>query len=199
MDSKQEILNAIRRQTSGRPPVARPSLDVDWTRYDDPSAKFAEMVQAVGGDCIRVPDLQAAARILAEQPQFQAAQRVFCGIDDCVASNVDLQGTADPHDLEDVDYAVLPGQFGVAENGAIWVTADSLRHRVIYFIVQHLVLVVASDQIVHNMHEAYDRLRFTEQQFGVFIAGPSKTADIEQSLVIGAHGPRSLVVFMVDS
>jgi L-lactate dehydrogenase complex protein LldG len=38
-----------------------------------------------------------------------------------------------------------------------------------------------------------------EEAFGVFVAGPSKTADIEQILVIGAHGPRSLTVLLVPS
>lgn len=47
------------------------------------------------------------------------------------------------------------------------------------------------------MHEAYKRLDISQIGFGVFLAGPSKTADIEQSLVIGAHGARSLVVFCI--
>jgi L-lactate dehydrogenase complex protein LldG len=59
------------------------------------------------------------------------------------------------------------------------------------------VLIVPADQIVHNMHQAYDRLQFNEPSYRLFISGPSKTADIEQSLVIGAQGPRSLVVFLV--
>ena len=58
-------------------------------------------------------------------------------------------------------------------------------------------LVVQADQIVHNLHEAYRRIAFDQPRFGVFISGPSKTADIEQSLVIGAHGARSLTVFVV--
>ena len=115
-----------------------------------------------------------------------------------VASSVDLDAVADPHDLESVDWAVLPGQFGVAENGAIWVTDAGLKHRAIYFIVQHLALVLPSDQIVHQMHEAYGRASVGSSSLGVFISGPSKTADIEQSLVIGAHGPRSLTVICVD-
>ena len=47
------------------------------------------------------------------------------------------------------------------------------------------------------MAEAYQRIRFAGPRFGTFLAGPSKTADIEQSLVIGAHGPKSLTVFVI--
>jgi L-lactate dehydrogenase complex protein LldG len=47
------------------------------------------------------------------------------------------------------------------------------------------------------MHHAYKALEITDMGFGTFISGPSKTADIEQSLVIGAHGSRELFVFLV--
>jgi L-lactate dehydrogenase complex protein LldG len=47
------------------------------------------------------------------------------------------------------------------------------------------------------MHEAYDKIGNVDYGFGVFIAGPSKTADIEQSLVLGAHGPKSMTVFFI--
>jgi L-lactate dehydrogenase complex protein LldG len=47
------------------------------------------------------------------------------------------------------------------------------------------------------MHQAYEILGSNLPDFGLFIAGPSKTADIEQSLVLGAHGPVSLIVFLL--
>ena len=47
------------------------------------------------------------------------------------------------------------------------------------------------------MHHAYKQVDTAKEGFGVFLAGPSKTADIEQSLVIGAHGARSLIVYIV--
>jgi L-lactate dehydrogenase complex protein LldG len=66
-------------------------------------------------------------------------------------------------------------------------------------VTEHLVLVVPAGQIVHNMHQAYDRIRLERPGFGIFISGPSKTADIEQALVIGAHGARSCTLFLVGA
>lgn len=49
------------------------------------------------------------------------------------------------------------------------------------------------------MHEAYEKISLEDAGFGVFISGPSKTADIEQSLVYGAHGAKELLVAIIDS
>jgi len=52
-------------------------------------------------------------------------------------------------------------------------------------------------QVVNDMHEAYARLAPREIGYGLFISGPSKTADTEQALVIGAQGARRCTVFLV--
>ncbi|MDB5022907.1 MAG: lactate utilization protein [Mucilaginibacter sp.] len=62
---------------------------------------------------------------------------------------------------------------------------------------QHLAVIIEADAIAASMHEAYKRINQANYGFGSFIAGPSKTADIEQSLVIGAHGPKSMTVFIL--
>jgi L-lactate dehydrogenase complex protein LldG len=91
--------------------------------------------------------------------------------------------------------AVIQGEIGVAENGTIWVPESNMLNRALPFITQHLVLVLDKNNIVANMQQAYDKLEGVGN-YGVFIAGPSKTADIEQSLVIGAHGARSMMVLI---
>ena len=58
------------------------------------------------------------------------------------------------------------------------------------------MLVVPAGALVADLHAAYERLRFEGPGLGVFVAGPSKTADIEQALVIGAQGPRSTTVLL---
>lgn len=102
----------------------------------------------------------------------------------------------DPRDLAGTDVAIVRGAFGVVENGAVWIPR-AFRHKAMLFIPEALVILLDRNQIVSNMHEAYARKDFDTYDFGSFIAGPSKTADIEQALVIGAHGARDVTVILL--
>ena len=143
-----------------------------------------------------VADTAALISELSALTEWRNAKKTVSLIEG-IDGNTDLAQIDDPHETEDIDFAILPGQFAVAENGAVWISDDGVKQRAIYFIAQHLALVISANDIVPNMHAAYRRLSFDQPRFGAFISGPSKTADIEQSLVIGAHGPRSMTVFVV--
>lgn len=197
MSSRSKILQALRARDVAA--VELPNLDLAWVRYEHPHQQFVSAVEAVGGSVVSVSRQGSLPETLAGLDVFAKASKICSLVDGVERANVDLDDVPDPHDLEDVDLAIVSAEFGVAENGALWVTDDAVRHRVLPFIAQHVVVVVGGDQILHNMHEAYQRLHFNQSGFGVFISGPSKTADIEQSLVIGAHGPRSLTVLLTDS
>jgi L-lactate dehydrogenase complex protein LldG len=176
-----------------------PSLEKAWIQYPDRLTQFTNVLQSIGGQCFAVADAAEANARLTQIPVYRDAKQTVSLVAGIGNSNVDLSKIADPHELEPIDFAIMPGQFGVAENAAIWVTDRDLPLRALYFIGQHLALVIPANEIVDNMHQAYDRLKFDRAEFGTFIAGPSKTADIEQSLVIGAHGPRSLTVFVIGA
>lgn len=85
---------------------------------------------------------------------------------------------------------VLRGRFAVAENAAVYVDAADLEARNDIVRAEHLVLIVPFSAIVPTMHEAM-RLMPAHSGCGWFLSGPSKTADIEQSLVFGAQGSRT--------
>lgn len=194
MSSRNDILSKLRLHARpSDPPVIAPGI-----QYADPLQQFADTLASVGGKCVRVRDrAEADAQLSGIEAYASAAKR--CSLVPGVGeTNFDLAAISDPHDLHDVDYVVLPGELAVAENGAIWVSSEGVPHRVLYFLTQHLALAVPAANIVHNLHEAYGRLSVGTKPFGTFISGPSKTADIEQALVIGAHGARSLNVFVID-
>lgn len=197
MTSKQAILTAIRKKSP--PPADLPELAGEWIRYEQPVQQFAAVLESVGGRAVVVGGAAEINNELAELPAFRESRQVCSLVPEVGPVGVDLAAINDPHDLHSLDFAILPGEFAVAENGAVWVTDAAVRHRVMYFIAQHLALVVPVREVVGNMHQAYQRLSFASAGFGTFISGPSKTADIEQSLVIGAHGARSLTVFLLSN
>lgn len=90
---------------------------------------------------------------------------------------------------------MIRGRFGVAENGAVYVDAADPGQRADVVRAEHLVVVIPAAAIVATMHEAV-RLIPAGSACGWFLSGPSKTADIEQALVIGAQGARLLTVVL---
>jgi L-lactate dehydrogenase complex protein LldG len=193
MSSRDSILRALR--TASVPAEPKPEYSGGIV-FEDPALKFAEVLEGVGGLCIRASNLKEADARLRGIAAYQNARQIASFVPGLGESPIDCSQFERPAALQDLDFVVLPGEFGVAENAAVWVHGDSLgRHRAVFVIAKHLALVVPVNQIVSNMHEAYKRVVLGS--YGLFISGPSKTADIEQSLVIGAHGARSCTVFVV--
>lgn len=195
-DTKTRILNAIRAHQL--PPLEHPGVNGPWITYPDRVQQFSDLVEGIGGRTIVVAQRDEISGHLESLPQYREAGQIVSHVAGVGTSTVDAAALKRPHDVRHVEFAIVEGELGVAENGAIYVPAERLRVRSLLFLTQHLALVLESRLLVSNMHEAYARLAVSESPFGVFVAGPSKTADIEQSLVIGAHGSRSLTVFLIS-
>ncbi len=95
-------------------------------------------------------------------------------------------------DLAPLEICVLRAEFAVVENGAAWQIPTSALERAAALLAEHLIVLVDQDNLVATLHQAYQRIDLRDSRFGWFLCGPSKTADIEQALVLGAHGPRTM-------
>lgn len=192
--SKRQILTAIRNhKPTGQAPL--PLIPAFPEKRVDAVETFMAVSEAGGSRVIRIAGLESLQAAL--NARFPDAGAVASPLP-AAAGTVPLDPVESPAALEQVEVAVIRGRVGVAENGAIWVTESDCIHRVLPFICQHLAIVLEAAAIVPDMHAAYARIQVDEEAFGLFIAGPSKTADIEQALVIGAQAARSLTIFLTD-
>ncbi|WP_057939754.1 LutC/YkgG family protein [Algoriphagus resistens] len=186
MSSKASILSAIKGLNLEEKPLPEiPDFDV----APDLVEAFTISLEANKGAVVSKEKLEqmisetAFSKTYSSSPTFER--------------HTNCQVPQHPTDFADLDLAILEGQFASAENAAIWLDESNLDLRALPFITAHLVIVIKKENIVGNMHEAYRRIGLAKSGFGVFIAGPSKTADIEQSLVVGAHGAISLRVVIL--
>ncbi|MEO8336484.1 MAG: LUD domain-containing protein [bacterium] len=192
MASRDAILSAVR---AARPPaVERPdvrAISRGVVSLDDDVHEFIVASEVAGARVVRAPHAKLAELIAATYP---AEGRQVSALE-LLDANAERML---PHSFADTDVFICEGVLGVAENGAVWLPLSQLQYRSALFLAINVIVVLHRDRIVHDLHAAYDVVEPSAEGFGVFVAGPSKTADIEQSLVIGAHGAKSLTVLLVE-
>ncbi len=194
MSSRETILAGIMaNQPLGQDlPVVR--VD-EMIQYDDLVGQFKIILDAIGGACLEVKDKEELDHVLKE---LMMDKQVVVNAINPSETLVRQMQTNSLESLASIDMAIINGSLAVAESGAVWVSEEQMILRILPFITEQLVFVVDRKNIVSNMGQAYQQIDVSEIGFGAFIAGPSKTADIEQSLVIGAHGPKKSVVILVS-
>ncbi|MDR3697898.1 LUD domain-containing protein [Mucilaginibacter sp.] len=194
MSSRDKILAAVALNQPGK--VDLPDINFLKGTTGNHIEKFIEVLTSIGGKAIAVKSFDDIVAFVKQTTN--PGDRVVSTFHEM--SDVELINKYHglPHDLQDIELAVIGAGLGVAENGAVWIKGDLLSQRVIPFICQHLAVILKKDEIVANMHDAYEKIGNEDYGFSTFIAGPSKTADIEQSLVLGAHGARTMTVFLIE-
>ena len=185
--SREKILAAIRKN---KPPEVPMPPEVNYAISDEnPLQQFKTNLSTAGGQCHELSSEQEAQEKFNDL--FPDCKQVYSQL-----KNIETFQSKNPHDYECLDLAIFRGQMAVAENGAIFVNFSSEEQRSQAFLAQSLCLIIKEEDILLNMHQAYEKLK-DMPNYGVFISGPSKTADIEQCLVIGAHGACALKVLII--
>ena len=194
MSSRQKILEAVLKNQ----PQATLLPDISVFKGDNNNnmvQKYMDIFKTIGGSSHLVDNIAAVKALINEN--FDVTKRIVTTLPELSDSAELLSAKVDPHSYEDVELAVIKAHFAVAENGAVWLTDELMCQRIIPYICQHLAVVISADSIVPTLHEAYEKIGAGDYGFGGFIGGPSKTADIEQALVLGAHGPLTMTVFIL--
>ena len=144
-------------------------------------------IRACAPKCVEKPDLTTIAKISFEDRVAKFAEMVAV-----VGGKVEY---VDEKSVETITEPLYRSEFAVAENGAVWLPCKGDRRDI--FACEHLHIVVKATDVVDTMHDAMARIELEGYEFGVFVSGPSKTADIEQALVLGAHGAMHLTVYVI--
>lgn len=169
--------------------------DLDTRQNSSLLSVIIEKLLSIGGETIvfkNREELEDYVKVL------NANDSIVNAVQSLPNYNVREYAAFTPGELSFVKRFITRGSVGVAESGAIWVSEENIKVRVLPFICEHLYLVLSESELVFGLEEAYRKIGDMNDGYGVFIAGPSKTADIEQSLVIGAHGPIQLTVLFVQ-
>ncbi|SHH48221.1 L-lactate dehydrogenase complex protein LldG [Chryseolinea serpens] len=192
MESRKNILDRI-KQNQPHQNFVQANYFIHPILISNLVEKFKATLTAIGASVFEIATLEELNHFTINS---------FPNCDDVltyIPGHVELERKSNGHAYQNIKVAILKGDLAVAENGAIWITDKNMLDRALPFICENLVLVVDQNDIVQTLHDAYSTIEIAEYKYGTFIAGPSKTADIEQSLVLGAHGPKTLTVLIQKS
>ncbi|MCD8318784.1 MAG: LUD domain-containing protein [Paraprevotella sp.] len=191
MSRRDEILAAIRQNTKVSHDY--PTWEIKALTYPDKISSFCEICRFVGGEAVVLQPGETLDEVIRKY--FPEARSIASSLKELTCATIRPDELETAQELDGTDVAVVEGDFGVVENGAVWIP-QNIKLKALYFIADALAIVIDRHSLVNNMHEAYRRLAGQSYPFGTFISGPSKTADIEQALVMGAHGARTALVIL---
>lgn len=189
--NKEDLFSKLRRNTKEQ--FDMPEKSIEGIKYQDVVQQFIEMSHTVGCEVIEAQAEDDINKLI--QKAYPDAKVLASNVQG-IKADLNPDTVSKAQDLNGTDVGIIQGEIAVAENGCIWVP-QTMKERVVCFISENLVILVQRNNIVNNMHEAYKKINMTDYGYGCFISGPSKTADIEQALVMGAQAARGVTVIIM--
>jgi L-lactate dehydrogenase complex protein LldG len=201
LPAKQNILNKIKQALSNPVPLPFPSAEGHSDHYpppeDDLEMIFAQEFSRLQGKftfCMNEKDLAVQLRELIAQKNWE---RIYCLEENWIAI------TGNSGQLAHCDAAITGCEMLVARTGTIVMSTAQQTGRTVSVYAPIHICIAYTHQLVFDLKDALESLsrRYGETLPSLFsfATGPSRTADIEKTLVTGVHGPKEVYLFLVDS
>jgi L-lactate dehydrogenase complex protein LldG len=206
--SKESILKKIRAGLGQATPIPFPQSEgnnsVFQPSQQELEIEFAEQFTQLKGKFIFCVDHKELVENLNQLILQRQWKKIFCREDKLKALLQENQFTNfSKTDLKDADAAITGCEALVARTGSIVMSAGQQSGRTVSVYAPIHICIAFTSQLVYDIKDA---LQMVKEKYGTktpslitFATGPSRTADIEKTLVVGVHGPREVFLFLVDA
>lgn len=206
--SKESILKKIRKALSHSTPLPFPQSEntqpVFPVSSEELDVVFAEQFNALGGRfifCVNRQELAFQFNSLVKKSDWQKVYCVEDKIKEIVGSSLEDRFTN--KDLADCDVSVTGCECLVARTGGFVMSAAQASGRTTSVYAPIHICIAFTSQLVYDIKDALvlikDKYKDQLPSLITFATGPSRTADIEKTLVVGVHGPKEVYCFLVDA
>jgi len=205
--AKENILKKIRKALSHSTPLPFPqsegSSSVFTPLEQDIEVEFAEQFTKLQGKFIYCINRQELAFQLSSLIKKQDWNKVYC-LEDKLIAGIDTQweDRLTKTGLADCDVSITGCEYLVARTGSILMSSAQLSGRTTSVYAPIHICIAYTNQLVYDIKDA---LQGTKEKYGnhlpsliTLATGPSRTADIEKTLVVGVHGPKEVYLFLVE-
>jgi L-lactate dehydrogenase complex protein LldG len=204
--SKENILKKIREALSHSTPLPFPQAEkqeIIKGPTQELEIEFAEQFVQLQGKFIYCINRQELAFQFGSLVKKQNWSQLYCNEEKLIEFlGEPLQERLTKTELAEADVAVTSCEYLVARTGSIVLSSASASGRTASVYAPIHICIARVDQIVYDISDA---LKSAKEKYGdrlpsfiSFATGPSRTADIEKTLVVGVHGPKEVYLFLVE-
>lgn len=206
--SREKVLKNVRNALINK--LENPFKNVDFSspvfkkQEEVPEVEFAYKLNECSGTFIYCANEKDVVNNLVALIEQEAWKNIYCNDDSILAllSQHEIDIINNPDDFNSVNVGITACDFLISRFGSVMVSSGLGAGRRIFVFPETHVVIAKASQVVPELKDALVGMK--KKYSGNFpsqvtvITGPSRTADIEKTLVMGAHGPKSLYVFMID-
>lgn len=206
--TKEKVLKRVRNALISK--TSSPYADVDMAApvyqpiTDALDITFAQELTSVGGHFIYCENMDEMISTLNLLIQTNNLHPVFCADSylNEVLTKFGIHAESNRAEIQNIRASITPCEFLIARLGSVMVSSRTGQGRQLNIYPETHIIVAYSSQLVPDLKQAFAAIKEKYPQrlpsMINVITGPSRTADIEKTLVMGAHGPRELYVFLID-